>query len=116
MIIRPDSFLFYANATPLHEELRKLSRESDPPPKVILLDLEASKDLDVTSLDMLAEAQSEIAVRGDELWVARIHHTAMDRVRASGLADQIGEDHLYPSVHQAVREYLVENPEIIFEG
>ena len=88
----------------------------DTPPKVILLDLEASKDLDVTSLDMLSEAQSEIADRGAELWVARIHHKAMDRFRASGLADQIGEDHLYPSVHQAVSAYLVENPEIKFEG
>lgn len=116
LIIRPDAFLFYANATPLHEELRKLGREIDPSPKVLLLDLEASKDLDVTSLDMLAEAQSEIAERGAELWVARVHHKAMDRFRASGLADQIGEDHLYPSVHQAVSAYLVENPELDFEG
>jgi high affinity sulfate transporter 1 len=112
LIVRPDAFLFYANATPLHEELRKLSREIDPPSKVILLDLEASKDLDVTSLDMLAEAQSEIADRGAELWVARIHHTAMDRFRASGLADLIGEDHLYPSVHQAVSAYLEAYPDI----
>ena len=115
LIVRLDTFLFYANATPLHEELRKLSREIEPRPKVILLDLEASKDLDVTSLDMLAEAQREITDRGDELWVARLHHKAMDRFRASGLADQIGEDHLYPSVHQAVSVYLVENPEIHFE-
>jgi MFS superfamily sulfate permease-like transporter len=112
LIVRPDAFLFYANATPLHEELRKLSREIDPPPKVLLLDLEASKDLDVTSLDMLADAQSEIADRGAELWVARIHHKAMDRFRASGLADQIGEDHLYPSVHQAVSAYLEAHPDV----
>ena len=112
IIVRPDAFLFYANATPLHEELRKLTRESEPPPNTILLDLEASKDVDVTSLDMLAEVHTELKEAQIELWVARIHHTAMDRFQASGLADQIGEDHLYPSMHQAVRAYLKDHPDI----
>lgn len=115
IIMRPDAFLFYANATPLHEEIRKLIIDAEAPPKVILLDLEASKDVDVTSLDMLAQVQKEMEEGGTELWVARLHHKAMDRFVASGLAAQIGEDSLFPSVRDAVTAYLKANPGVEFE-
>lgn len=105
LIIRPDGPLFYANATLLRERVQELAAEADPAVEVVILDLEASSGLDVTSLDAMAELQQDLAAVDMQLWLARVHDRVGPALERSNLVEAIGSDHIYPTVHDAANAF-----------
>jgi MFS superfamily sulfate permease-like transporter len=77
----------------------------DAPPRAILLDLAASADLDIGTMDMLRDLCSDLRAKQIDLLFAQIRGSVRDRMRKAGLLDHIGADHLYASTAAAVAAF-----------
>jgi len=53
LIFRPNGMLFFANANRIRSRLRELTKQTDGSLHAVLINLEASPEIDVTSLEML---------------------------------------------------------------
>jgi SulP family sulfate permease len=91
MVTRVDGPLFYANATKTKEHLLALVEEADEPPDVVVLELDQS-DIDVESLDMLAELADALEAESAELRLAAVRERVYELLRRRGLAQRVRID------------------------
>ena len=77
----------------------------EPPPRGVLIDLAATADLDVTTTDMLFELVGDLRTRSIEVLLAQVKGTVRDRLRKTGLMDELGEDRVYLSITSAVTDF-----------
>lgn len=110
MILRPDEGLFFANADALRNDILRLVENSQPPVTVALLDLEMSNQLDVPSVDMLAELKRELEQRNVEFWLSRLHGPVREALDLSGVLQQIGSKDIYSRTLESSVEYLTRTP------
>jgi MFS superfamily sulfate permease-like transporter len=71
-----------------------------------VLDIGATADLDVATIDMLSTLRAELAGRSIDFRLAAVRGSVRDRMRRTGLMDIIGEDQCYLSVETAVAARL----------
>ena len=102
LLLRPDVALYFVNASVAQDQVDAALADADPPPRVIVLDLSASTDLDVAATDSLAELLTDLTAKGIELRLAHPRAGVRDRMRRAGLLAQLGEDHLFMSMQQAI--------------
>lgn len=110
-IVRPDAPLFFANAARLSDEVRKLVHGADPPPRALLLDLEGTSELDVTSAKELSDLVSELGALDIQVLLARVHGPVLDMMRVTGLLEEVGEERVYPTVDGVVQAFLRNHPD-----
>lgn len=110
LILRPDEGLFFANADSLHNDILRLVENSASPVRVILLDLEMSNQLDVPSVDMLAELNKDLKNRQVELWLSRLHGPVRDALEQTGFLQQIGPECIHARTLESSLEYLTKSP------
>ena len=108
MIIRIDEDLFFANAMPISEEIERLVAESDDPVHAVLIDLELSDELDITSVEMLAELQRTLAVNDIPLMLSRVSPEGRALLDRSGVTELIGPEMIFPRALGAIAYYLEE--------
>jgi MFS superfamily sulfate permease-like transporter len=65
------------------------AREAEPPPSVLVLDLAQNDDLDVETLDTLAELADELAGDGIELRLAAVRAPALELLGRRGLVPRV---------------------------
>jgi high affinity sulfate transporter 1 len=106
IIVRLDAPLFFANAVLLRDEIRKLVFAADPRPKAVLIDLEATSELDLSSADMLSELVTEMKTQGVAILLGRVHGPVLDFLHRSGVMEEIGDDHIFSTVDQGVQAFL----------
>jgi len=106
LLVRLDAQLFFANDAVLHGRLRALIRSTVPPARAVLLDLEATTLLDISSADTLAEIVAELHGEGIALLLARVRDPVLAMLRRGGVAASIGENHIYHMVDEGVRDFL----------
>jgi high affinity sulfate transporter 1 len=103
LIIRFDAELFFANATVFADHVHAAIRESDPKPRVVLIDAEAISDIDATALSVVGDLRTELASEGIELWIARLKTRVSEmHERAGGYEGLV----TYPTVRAAVQAFL----------
>lgn len=102
LIVRPDAPLFFANANTLHSQIRRLVSFATTSPQALILDLGASDDLDVPSMDMLKSLIEELQETDIRILLAGVKSITRTRLEHSGLLERIGEANLYLSVPEAV--------------
>jgi SulP family sulfate permease len=105
VIYRFDAPLFFANATQFADEIRDLAANGDPPVRRIIVSAEAVTDMDSTAAEVLHELLGELRAAGVELVVARAKAPLRAALERAGLLAEIGADHLYPTVRDAVNAY-----------
>ena len=66
--------------------------------------MEATNQMDTTSADALADLLGELRERGIDLYLVRVMWPVRQALRRSGLIAELGEDHLWHSISQGVRE------------
>jgi MFS superfamily sulfate permease-like transporter len=108
LVLRPDEGLFFANADALRNEIINLVEEAQPPVKVILLDLEMSNQLDVPSVDMLAELIEELKQRNAEMWLSRLHKPVYDALERSSVLQEIGEKNIHSRMLESILAYITQ--------
>ena len=102
VVVRLDAPLFWANATAIEERLLA-EVERWPSTRALVLDLEATTQLDITSVDVLAHLVIELRQRGVELYLARVLHPANAVLMRSGFLELLGGEHCWHSISQCVR-------------
>lgn len=104
LIVRLDAPLYFLNANVARHQILGLIDASQPP-KAVLINMGASADLDIASLDMLKELVADLGEAGIDVMLAQVRGGVRDRLRQSGIMADIREDHVYLSVHAAVEDF-----------
>jgi sulfate permease, SulP family len=103
MVLRVGAPIFWVTAAPIHDVV--LSKvEAAPGTRALVLDMEATNQMDTTSADVLADLLGELRERGVDLYLVRVMWPVRQVLRRSGLVAELGEDHLWHSISQGVRE------------
>jgi high affinity sulfate transporter 1 len=102
LILRPDVPLTFVNSNVAKDQIVAMVREAKPPPEAIVLDLSATADLDIATIDMFGELIAFLRDRGIALRLAQVRGTVRDRMRRSGLMASIGEAQVYLALVAAV--------------
>jgi high affinity sulfate transporter 1 len=105
LIFRPNGMLFFANANRVRNRLLEAMKQSEPKPRSILINLEASPQIDVTSLEMLQQLRSQLQNSGIDLYMARVSDPVRDLFKRGGFLDDLGEDRIFAGVDVAVRAF-----------
>jgi sulfate permease, SulP family len=102
LVLRINVALFWVNAAGMQEAILQ-AVDAAPDTKALILDMEASHQFGVTSADMLSELREQLAERGVDLYLVRVRWPVRTVLARSGFRAQLGEDHLWHGLSQAVR-------------
>ena len=102
LIVRPDGPLFYANAQSVHDGIETLVSSSTEPIHTVIVDLDANDELDITSSEQLDKLIQALHAQSIRVGLAHVHRPALDMARRSGVLDQVGAAHIFPTVAAAV--------------
>ena len=103
MVLRMDVPIFWVTAAPFHDTILAKA-ESAPGTKALVLDMEATSQMDTTSADALADLLGSLRRRDIDLYLVRVMWPVRKVLRRSGLMAELGEDHVWHSISQGVRE------------
>jgi MFS superfamily sulfate permease-like transporter len=106
LIFRPNGMLFFANANRIRNHLREFTKQSDRSLHAVLINLEASPEIDVTSLEMLEQLRSELGESGVALYFARVADRVRDLFDRSEFTECVGSHRIFPGVDSAVDAFL----------
>ena len=101
-VLRFDGGLFFATAEALENRIRSVV-DGEAPVRTVVLDLEGVNFVDSQGSAKLAEIHEFLAVEGIELRLARLKPQILAVLRADGVLDQIGVDHVHGNVERAVQ-------------
>ncbi len=103
VVVRLDAPLFWANATAIEDRLLA-EVENWPDTRALVLDLEATTQLDTTSADVLQHLADELTARGINIYLARVLHRVEHVLERSGFVDVVDqESRFWHSISQCVR-------------
>jgi sulfate permease, SulP family len=110
LVVRLDAPLYFFSASVARAEILAQVDAELVTPRVVIVDVGATSDLDVTTTDMLVQLLDDLDERGVRLSLAQAKGKVRDQLRLTGLMERIGSDQIHFSVGQAValeRERLV---------
>ncbi len=110
LILRPNVPLYFLNVEVAKDQILGQVRAADPPPKTVVLDISATADLDITTVDTLRELAAALRRRSIELRLAQVRGSVRDRMRQAGLMDEIGEENTFLSLGDAVQAGATPTP------
>ncbi len=102
LVLRPDAPLFWANAAHLKDIVMSAVHASDDL-RAVVLDLESTNQIDVTSVDMLTELLFDLRDEGIELYFVRVFQREREVLKRAGFIELIGDDHMWHSMTAGVR-------------
>ena len=103
LVLRVDAPIFWVTAAPIHDAVLA-ELEAAPGTRALVLDIEATNQMETTSADALADLLGELRERGVDLYLVRVMRPVRQVLRRSGLMAELGEDHVWHSISQGVRE------------
>ncbi len=104
LIVRLDAPLYFLNANVARSQILGLI-DAVQPPQAVLINLGASADLDIASMDTLKDLVLDLEEAGVAVLLAQVRGGVRDRLRRSGIMDVIGEDRVYLSISAAVDDF-----------
>ena len=105
LIFRPNGVLFFANTNRVHSRLCELIKTTGPSLRAVIINLEASPEIDVTCLEMLSQLRNELRESGIHLYFARVTDPVRDLFKRSGFVEE-SESLLFRGVDSAVTACL----------
>jgi sulfate permease, SulP family len=81
MVVRPVATIYFANGPRVRRRLLDLVDAAAPRPQVVLVDLGAVPDIDVTALEVLSSFDADLRARGIGLWLANLNARPLDMLR-----------------------------------
>lgn len=103
LVLRLGSPIYWANAARTRE-LVMLQIDGCKDLKALVLDLEATGQLDITSLDMLEALLVELRDQGIDLYLARVLPLTDIVMEKAGFFDQLGPGHSWHSITHTVEQ------------
>jgi high affinity sulfate transporter 1 len=106
IIYRFDSSLLFFNADYFKDRVRAIIRNANTKPAWFLCDVESVPVLDITGADALEELRAELAGEGIVLAIARAKGLFRVMLERSGVAETIGRQHIFSTVHAGAQSFL----------
>ena len=106
VLFRWDAPLFFANAAVFEERVQKAIARAPTPTKWVVIAAEPITDIDITAADMLADLDQKIVQAGMKLCFAEMKGPVKDNLKRYGLFDAFGNEDFFPTIGQAVEQYL----------
>ena len=85
LVIRRDGPLFYPNVDSVRERVLEAVAAAEPRPEVVVLDLSQSVDLDLQSVDGIADLARQLQAEGVELRLAAVRAQAAEILERAGV-------------------------------
>jgi sulfate permease, SulP family len=108
-VLRLDGGLFFATSEALEDRVRGLA-EDGTQTRALVLDLEGVNFVDSQGASKLTELHELTQADGVTLRLARVKPRVLRVLRADGIVDLIGSDHIHGNVHRAVEAQLADEP------
>lgn len=102
LVIRLDAPLFWANAAQIADGVLGLVAETEET-TAVLLDLEATSQLDTTGVEALERILERLTDQGIELYLVRVFYQARQVLNRAGFIEKVGESHMYHSISAGCR-------------
>lgn len=102
VILRTDGPLVFASIDPVTERLYALTVHAEPVPDRVVLDLEATSEIDVTAAGALANAVGDLRAAGIDVRFAGAHQAVREYAARLGHDQLAGLADPYPTVAAAV--------------
>ncbi len=108
LVLRVDVPLFWVNAAAIKDAI--LARVdgtkewTDKEIVALVLDIEGTNQLDTTTVDMLDSLLAALRERYVDLYMVRVMYPVRILLRHAGFVAKIGEDHMWHSISQGVRQ------------
>jgi sulfate permease, SulP family len=108
LVLRVDVPLFWVNAASIKDAI--LARVDgarewvDEEIVAVVIDIEGTNQLDTTAVDMLESLLAALRVRCVDLYLVRVMYPVRIILRRAGFVAKIGEDHMWHTISQGVRE------------
>ncbi len=103
LIVRLDGQLYYANAPTYHDRVQAMIEQRESPPRAVIIDASSWYQIDLTSVDILKKMVKELRGEDMDVFMADVHVPVLEYGRKTGLFELIGEDHVFPTVEEAVK-------------
>ncbi|MBN2003614.1 MAG: SulP family inorganic anion transporter [Anaerolineae bacterium] len=110
VLFRWNAPLFFANAEIFHEHVLQAVAEAPTPTKWVVVTAEPVTDVDLTAADVLSELDQALHKEGIELCFAEMKGPVKDHLKKYGLFTRLGVENFYPTIEQAVAQYLKVHP------
>ena len=104
LIIRFDAQLFFANTGFLKDKLWQLVRAKKDL-KLVILNADAINSLDSSAAHVLGEIVNELRSDGIDFYMSGVKGPVRDIMHRCGLMEQIGKDHFFLYVDEAVASF-----------
>ncbi len=101
-VVRFGGPLFFANASYLEDQIRhrrKIKKEL----KHIIIAAESINDMDASGQESLSLIVDRVRSAGIDISLSSVHEPVMQVLRRTHLLYKIGENHIYPTMKQAIR-------------
>jgi MFS superfamily sulfate permease-like transporter len=107
-VVRIDVPVFWVNATRCYDgvlaAVAEAQQDEGEPVRAVVIDLEGTNALDTTSADTLGALVQALHEAAVDVYVARVRFEVRQLLRRAGIMALIGEDHVWHSISQAVRQ------------
>jgi sulfate permease, SulP family len=108
LVLRVDVPLFWVNSSSIKDAVLTRvdgAREFvDDEIVAVVLDIEGTNQIDTTTIDMLEALLAALRVRSVDLYLVRVMYPVRVILRRAGFVAKIGEDHMWHTISQGVRE------------
>ncbi|MEZ5382534.1 MAG: SulP family inorganic anion transporter [Microthrixaceae bacterium] len=102
LVLRLNTPLFWVNAASSASLILKAVAEA-PDSRTVVIDLEATHQLDTTSADTLRELIEVLRGRGIDVYLVRVSRLARRVLGSADVIDELGLDHMWRTISQGVR-------------
>jgi len=104
LVIALSAPVYFVNASYLRARLMEAISAKEEPSRYVIIEAHGVSDIDFTGSEMLQKLISELRGRGVDLAIARMSsERALATAQRTGLIEVLGEDHVFRSVEEAVR-------------
>jgi MFS superfamily sulfate permease-like transporter len=110
VVFRYDAPLFFANAENLRTQVVGVLDAQDARVEWLVLNVEATVEIDATAADALDGLCDELDRRGVRLGLARMKQDLRDQLARTGLLERIGADMIFPTLPTALEAFARRAP------
>ncbi|MBK8050838.1 MAG: sodium-independent anion transporter [Anaerolineales bacterium] len=111
MIVRLDAPLYFLNAGVAQTTIRDMVA-TQPTPRALLIDLAASGDLDIPTMDLIADVAVKLRERGVTLMFAEMRGAVRDRLAGANYMEVIGPENCFPSLAAGVDAFFAQSKDV----
>ena len=102
IVYRYGADLFYANADRFADEVRALVEKAPQPVKWFVIDAEAIADVDLSAAQTVRGLLEELSGKGVGVLFGRVNPYLLADMRRHRVAEVVGEERIFPTLHEAL--------------